>query len=147
MYKLVNCYLFERLKVLLKIFKVKLYNCAWLYISFLWLALHCIHVKVYTMSVALHLSDNWFHFCFANVASNFSGTGALAIFLRKSYNLDITTSDYDDNEIEKNIAHNCQANEIPIIPHIKRETSLSWLLVICFLAVVKGFRVVILITL
>ncbi|CAN1177347.1 hypothetical protein LINPERPRIM_LOCUS35086 [Linum perenne] len=25
-----------------------------------------------------------------------SGTGALAIFLRKSFNLDITTSDYDD---------------------------------------------------
>ncbi|XP_027908526.1 EEF1A lysine methyltransferase 3 isoform X1 [Vigna unguiculata] len=48
-----------------------------------------------------------------------SGTGALAIFLRKSYNLDITTSDYDDHEIEKNIAHNCQANEIPVIPHIK----------------------------
>ncbi|QCE03619.1 S-adenosyl-L-methionine-dependent methyltransferase [Vigna unguiculata] len=54
-----------------------------------------------------------------------SGTGALAIFLRKSYNLDITTSDYDDHEIEKNIAHNCQANEIPVIPHIKRETSFS----------------------
>ncbi|KAL2658777.1 hypothetical protein AAZV13_03G045400 [Glycine max] len=48
-----------------------------------------------------------------------SGTGALAIFLRKSYNLDITTSDYDDQEIEKNIAHNCRANEIPIVPHIK----------------------------
>ncbi|WVZ17523.1 hypothetical protein V8G54_010505 [Vigna mungo] len=60
-----------------------------------------------------------------SVTSAPCGTGALAIFLRKSYNLDITTSDYDDNEIEKNIAHNCQANEIPIIPHIKRETSLS----------------------
>ncbi|KAL2337753.1 hypothetical protein Fmac_012199 [Flemingia macrophylla] len=48
-----------------------------------------------------------------------SGTGALAIFLRKSSNLDITTSDYDDQEIEKNIAHNCRANEIPVIPHIK----------------------------
>lgn len=58
-------------------------------------------------------------------ASNFSGTGALAIFLQKSYNLDITTSDYDDQEIEKNIAHNCMANEIPVIPHIKRESSFS----------------------
>ncbi|XP_061369236.1 uncharacterized protein LOC133312101 isoform X2 [Gastrolobium bilobum] len=48
-----------------------------------------------------------------------SGTGALAIFLRKSYNLDITTSDYDDQEIEENIAHNCRANTIPVIPHIK----------------------------
>ncbi|XP_022767719.1 protein N-terminal and lysine N-methyltransferase EFM7-like isoform X1 [Durio zibethinus] len=52
-----------------------------------------------------------------------SGTGALAIFLRKSFNLDITTSDYDDQEIEENIAHNCQANGImPVLPHIKH----SW---------------------
>ncbi|KAL1368627.1 hypothetical protein HN51_022791 [Arachis hypogaea] len=48
-----------------------------------------------------------------------SGTGALAIFLRKMYNLDITTSDYADQEIEDNIAHNCRSNEIPVIPHIK----------------------------
>lgn len=48
-----------------------------------------------------------------------SGTGALAIFLRKSYNLDITTSDYDDQEIMENIAHNCGANDLPVIPHIK----------------------------
>ncbi|OIW00843.1 hypothetical protein TanjilG_12247 [Lupinus angustifolius] len=48
-----------------------------------------------------------------------SGTGALAIFLQKTYNLDITTSDYEDQEIEDNIAHNCRANEIPVIPHIK----------------------------
>ncbi|XVE62044.1 hypothetical protein DITRI_Ditri06bG0087400 [Diplodiscus trichospermus] len=52
-----------------------------------------------------------------------SGTGALAIFLRKSFNLDITTSDYGDQEIEENIVHNCQANGItPAIPHIKH----SW---------------------
>ncbi|GAV75484.1 Methyltransf_16 domain-containing protein [Cephalotus follicularis] len=52
-----------------------------------------------------------------------SGTGALAIFLRKSFNLDITTSDYDDEEIEENIAHNCNANKItPVLPHIKH----SW---------------------
>lgn len=51
-----------------------------------------------------------------------SGTGALAIFLRKSFQLDITTSDYDDMEIEANIAHNCRANGIsPVLPHIKRE--------------------------
>ncbi|MBA0857399.1 hypothetical protein Goshw_012023 [Gossypium schwendimanii] len=49
-----------------------------------------------------------------------SGTGALAIFLKKSFNLDITTSDYDDQEIEENIAHNCQANGItPVLPHVK----------------------------
>ncbi|XP_021906331.1 EEF1A lysine methyltransferase 3 isoform X2 [Carica papaya] len=41
-----------------------------------------------------------------------SGTGALAIFLRKSFDLDITTSDYDDQEIEENIAHNCSKSNI-----------------------------------
>ncbi|KAH7514172.1 hypothetical protein FEM48_Zijuj11G0060400 [Ziziphus jujuba var. spinosa] len=49
------------------------------------------------------------------------GTGALAIFLRRSFDLDITTSDYDDQEIEENIYHNCRVNGItPILPHIKR---------------------------
>lgn len=53
-----------------------------------------------------------------------SGTGALAIFLKKEFNLDITTSDYNDQEIEDNIVHNCIANEIiPSLPHIKREFS------------------------
>ncbi|KAF2306380.1 hypothetical protein GH714_017245 [Hevea brasiliensis] len=49
-----------------------------------------------------------------------SGTGALAIFLSRSFNLDITTSDYNDQEIEENIAYNCAANGItPVLPHIK----------------------------
>lgn len=49
-----------------------------------------------------------------------SGTGSLAIFLRKSFNLDITTSDYDDQEIEENIAYNCRVNGItPAVPHVK----------------------------
>ncbi|GAB4843945.1 hypothetical protein Ancab_013909 [Ancistrocladus abbreviatus] len=52
-----------------------------------------------------------------------SGTGALAVFLRKSLQLDITTSDYDDQDIEDNIAHNCRINGIiPALPHIKH----SW---------------------
>ncbi|KAH0720831.1 hypothetical protein KY290_005818 [Solanum tuberosum] len=52
-----------------------------------------------------------------------SGTGALAIFLSKSYHLDITTSDYDDPDIEENIAHNCQVNGVsPALPHIRH----SW---------------------
>ncbi|XP_076943674.1 uncharacterized protein LOC143613995 [Bidens hawaiensis] len=52
-----------------------------------------------------------------------SGTGALAIFLKKLYELDITTSDYDDQEIEDNIAHNCRVNGVtPVLPHIKH----SW---------------------
>ncbi|CAN8237609.1 unnamed protein product [Cochlearia groenlandica] len=49
-----------------------------------------------------------------------SGTGALSIFLKKKYNIDITTSDYYDQEIEDNIAHNCIANDIaPPLPHLK----------------------------
>lgn len=56
-----------------------------------------------------------------------SGTGALAIFLRKSFQFDITTSDYNDQEIEDNIAHNCRVNGItPTLSHIKRELSFSW---------------------
>uniref|UniRef100_A0A7N0T3F0 Uncharacterized protein n=2 Tax=Kalanchoe fedtschenkoi TaxID=63787 RepID=A0A7N0T3F0_KALFE len=52
-----------------------------------------------------------------------SGTGALAIFLRKSFDVDITTSDYNDQEIEENIAYNCEANGIvPALPHLKH----SW---------------------
>ncbi|CAL4919902.1 unnamed protein product [Urochloa decumbens] len=49
-----------------------------------------------------------------------SGTGALAIFLRKSFGVDITTSDYDDKEIEENIAYNCSANNLDVLPHIRR---------------------------
>lgn len=48
-----------------------------------------------------------------------SGTGALAIFLKKSLSVDITTSDFDDKEIEENIAYNCTANGMPVLPHIR----------------------------
>ncbi|XP_006650829.2 EEF1A lysine methyltransferase 3 [Oryza brachyantha] len=48
-----------------------------------------------------------------------SGTGALAIFLRKAFQVDITTSDYDDEEIEENIAYNCKANSLDVLPHIR----------------------------
>ncbi|KAM0884128.1 hypothetical protein ACQ4PT_031199 [Festuca glaucescens] len=48
-----------------------------------------------------------------------SGTGALAIFLRKTYGVDITTSDYDDKDIEENIAHNCRVNNLDLLPHIR----------------------------
>ncbi|XP_017248515.1 uncharacterized protein LOC108219533 isoform X1 [Daucus carota subsp. sativus] len=52
-----------------------------------------------------------------------SGTGGLAIFLWKLFQIDITTSDYDDSEIEDNIAHNCKVNGVnPVLPHIKH----SW---------------------
>lgn len=48
-----------------------------------------------------------------------SGTGALAIFLRKAFEVNITTSDYDDGEIEKNISYNCRANALDVLPHIR----------------------------
>ncbi|KAL6503249.1 hypothetical protein OROHE_023878 [Orobanche hederae] len=52
-----------------------------------------------------------------------NGTGALAIFLKNSFQLDITTSDYDDGEIEGNIAYNCRINGVtPVLPHIRH----SW---------------------
>ncbi|CAI8594467.1 unnamed protein product [Vicia faba] len=49
------------------------------------------------------------------------GTFAFAEWLvqHKSCKIDITTSDYDDQEILENIAHNCSANDLPVIPHIK----------------------------
>lgn len=51
-----------------------------------------------------------------------SGTGALAIFLKKMFQIDITTSDYNDQEIEDNISYNCMINGItPALPHVKRE--------------------------
>ncbi|KAK9153511.1 hypothetical protein Sjap_000991 [Stephania japonica] len=52
-----------------------------------------------------------------------SGTGALAIFLKKLIGADITTSDFNDEEVEENIAHNCRINRIlPVLPHIRH----SW---------------------
>ncbi|KAF9593528.1 hypothetical protein IFM89_024021 [Coptis chinensis] len=52
-----------------------------------------------------------------------SGTGALAIFLQKLLEVDITTSDFDDEEVEDNISHNCRVNGIsPVLPHIRH----SW---------------------
>nr|XP_024399928.1 protein N-terminal and lysine N-methyltransferase EFM7-like isoform X1 [Physcomitrium patens] len=48
-----------------------------------------------------------------------SGTGALTIFLRKTYDLDITTSDYDDEDIERNIHCNHRANDVSVSPHIR----------------------------
>ena len=62
-----------------------------------------------------------------------SGTGALTIFLKKSSNFDITTSDYNDEDIEKNICYNCLANDVPISPHILRKSFLV-LVIICLRA-------------
>ncbi|KAH7431495.1 hypothetical protein KP509_08G051500 [Ceratopteris richardii] len=48
-----------------------------------------------------------------------SGTGALAIFLKKAFSADITTSDYNDEIIEENIAFNCKLNGLTVLPHIR----------------------------
>ncbi|KAK3148880.1 hypothetical protein QOZ80_3AG0209910 [Eleusine coracana subsp. coracana] len=48
-----------------------------------------------------------------------SGTGALAIFLRKALGVDVTTSDSDDKENEHRIAHNCRMNSLAVLPHIQ----------------------------
>ncbi|GJS80722.1 hypothetical protein Tco_0730603 [Tanacetum coccineum] len=63
-----------------------------------------------------------------------NGTGALAIFLNKLYQVDITTSDYDDQEIEDNIAHNCTINGVsPVLPHIKAiETICNLIKTLCY---------------
>lgn len=46
----------------------------------------------------------------------------MAIFLHKSFQFDITTSDYEDAEIEENIAYNCQINGVtPVLPHVRRK--------------------------
>lgn len=83
----------------------------------------CLEIGRYYYSTSLS-----FDFCGLKLSFFFSflvsGTGALAIFLKKEFNLDITTSDYDDQEIQDNIAHNCTANNItPSLPHIKRQFS------------------------
>jgi len=39
--------------------------------------------------------------------------------LKKTFDLDITTSDYDDEDIENNICHNCTVNNISAFPHIR----------------------------
>lgn len=48
-----------------------------------------------------------------------SGTGALSIFLQKSFGVNITTTDFDDKEIEENIAHNSRVNGLDVLPHIR----------------------------
>lgn len=50
-----------------------------------------------------------------------SGTGALAIFIKRYFEVNITTSDVDDEEVEENIAYNCKANEVKVFPHIRRK--------------------------
>ncbi|KAI3833694.1 hypothetical protein MKX03_004029 [Papaver bracteatum] len=76
-----------------------------------------------TFSFAEWLVENKHRFQGSRIIELGSGTGALAIFLRKTFGVDITTSDFDDEEVEENIAHNCRANGIvPALPHIRH----SW---------------------
>lgn len=54
-----------------------------------------------------------------NILELGSGTGALAIFLNKYFRVNITTSDFDDKEIEENIAYNCKANDVKLLSHVR----------------------------
>jgi len=65
--------------------------------------------------------------------------GTLTIFLKKTFNLDITTSNYDDEEIEHNIAFNYQANGVVVFPHIRREHFLPSLIVKLFFFQICNF--------
>lgn len=65
--------------------------------------------------------DSLFLFSIINDLVCLSGTGALAIFLQKTFRVDITTCDYDDKDIEENIAHNCRVNKLDVLPHIRRK--------------------------
>lgn len=69
--------------------------------------------------------------CFSSLQTailwSYSGTGALTIFLRKTYDLDITTSDYDDEDIERNIHCNHRANDVSVSPHIRRKSHVAHL--------------------
>eukprot|EP00850_Spirogloea_muscicola_P006114 SM000028S10208 [mRNA] locus=s28:929670:931602:+ [translate_table: standard] len=49
-----------------------------------------------------------------------SGTGALAVYLASVLGADVTTCDYDDIEIEENIAFNCHSNGLAVLPHVRR---------------------------
>eukprot|EP00743_Colponemidia_sp_Colp-15_P006718 GILK01007243.1.p1 GENE.GILK01007243.1~~GILK01007243.1.p1 ORF type:complete len:229 (-),score=20.23 GILK01007243.1:72-722(-) len=61
--------------------------------------------------------DNWFYFQNKRVLELGSASGILSIFLKKR-EVDITTSDFADDEIAANIAHNCSLNHIETLPHI-----------------------------
>ncbi|KAF3773408.1 hypothetical protein EJ110_NYTH55020, partial [Nymphaea thermarum] len=67
------------------------------------------------------------------------GTGALAIFLAKLLQVDITTSDFDDADIEENIAHNCRANGLPVLPHIRPSKLFLSCSIVTFAADVKQY--------
>ncbi|KAG1337708.1 protein N-terminal and lysine N-methyltransferase efm7 [Cocos nucifera] len=72
-----------------------------------------------TFAFSEWLFQNQSLLCGRHILELGSGTGALAIFLKRSFGVDITTSDFDDKEIEENIAHNCRANELAVLPHIR----------------------------
>ncbi|XP_008785350.2 protein N-terminal and lysine N-methyltransferase EFM7 isoform X2 [Phoenix dactylifera] len=72
-----------------------------------------------TFAFSEWLFQNQSLLCGRHILELGSGTGALAIFLKRSFVVDITTSDFDDKEIEENIAHNCRANELAVLPHIR----------------------------
>eukprot|EP01112_Ceratiomyxa_fruticulosa_P005493 TRINITY_DN1612_c0_g2_i1.p1 TRINITY_DN1612_c0_g2~~TRINITY_DN1612_c0_g2_i1.p1 ORF type:complete len:237 (-),score=61.03 TRINITY_DN1612_c0_g2_i1:199-840(-) len=49
-----------------------------------------------------------------------AATGLVSIYLKKRFDLDVTTSDITNSEIEENIKHNCELNDVqvPHFPHL-----------------------------
>jgi len=68
---------------------------------------------------------------------SWNGIGTLTIFLKKAFNLGINTSDYDDEEIDHNIAFNCQVNGVVVFLHIGCERFLPSLIVKLFFLFLK----------
>lgn len=57
-----------------------------------------------------------------NILELGSETGALALFLRKSFggrHHNVRLQIYDDMEVEENIAYNCEINKLPVLSHIR----------------------------
>jgi len=72
-----------------------------------------------TLQFAEWIQQNWKeYFEGKNLLELGSASGALSLFIKKWKNVDVITSDYSDDEIEKNIRHNYQLNGINDVVHL-----------------------------
>ena len=75
----------------------------------------------FNAKMAQFIRDNWSRFQGKRILELGAGTGILAIFLKK-LGLEVVTTDYDDVQIEENIHHNCELNDLQPIQHVRH----SW---------------------